>query len=1011
VGHAEQREEGNLFVLTDKPQAMRQRTTTKEVVTMTTQFTRRLVAITASGLLVCVLAVPAAAQTTTTNSGIQGTILDQTGTALPGVTVTISSPALQSQPETFTTEDGRYRFTTLPGGVYVVKFQLPGFKTVERANVQLAANFVATIDARMEVGGIEETILVAGQSPVVDTRTVAAVSTIKSESWELLPSSRSYEDMGKLAPGIRVSGIPDVGGSKTGGGRGSLINYGSNAGGSTLMFDGVNTDGVAGYYDVGAIEEMVVRAAGNDPEIATPGMTFQTIVKSGGNQFHGMAFSAFQTRGMQGNNVTDELRAARVTAGNPMDHYFDVNASLGGRIIRDKLWFFTSFRNKEYVDEPIGFARDPGPDGLWWSGDEPPGQVKNSESAGKKPTGFKLKYQMSDKQALSYMHFANTKYFDGNDADQNHNGDSVHPQVHWNQIYNVEYTYFPTAHGILNASVGNAGWYSRHVPSDTIGAKTLQSAFDTVTQRWTGPGFDNKSAGVDEPTATGNKSYRYQGQANYTYFVPRWLGVEHDFKTGVYFAQDAYNRFQRSRTAEEGGAGHDYLAVFNNGTPVEVVTYNSPFVAENSVSHQSWYIRDNFRIGEKLTLNAGLRVERYHVFLPAQSKEAGQFSQAADYEYKSIYDWRDIAPRLGLSYAVNPRTVVKAAWGRFNFAIRADTAGIVRPFNLNDHTQRRYRWNDLNGDKIFQGTYDQATGQVGGEFGNFIGTDPGTGSSSQVLNPDIKQPRTDEFTLFLEREVMGNLSARVGYVFKKLDDRYQVVNIARPYEAFNVPVTTRDPGPDGVLNSGDDGDLVTYYDLDPAFRGRETLMAINPEGFTDKYHNIDLALTKRLSNGYQYAVSYLATKRNAFAGGVFPMDPNAATFFPKDLSWEKTFRVSGSFQLPYGFMASTVYEMQSGTAQARDVQFRTGLPTLSSLTLRMEPLGSLQLPAVKLLNFRTARKFAIGNGQTITAEWDLFNALNSSAATNITRRSGPNFNRINAILPPRVMRLGFVYAF
>ena len=133
--------------------------------------------------------------------------------------------------------------------------------------------------------------------------------------------------------------------------------------------------------------------------------------------------------------------------------------------------------------------------------------------------------------------------------------------------------------------------------------------------------------------------------------------------------------------------------------------------------------------------------------------------------------------------------MVKAAWGRFNFAIRADTAGIVRPFNLNDHTQRRYRWNDLNGDGIFQGTFNQATGQVGGEFGNFIGTDPGTGSSSQVPNPDLKQPGTDEFTVFVEREVMGALSARLGYVYKAQFDRYQVVNLDRPFDAFNVPVT------------------------------------------------------------------------------------------------------------------------------------------------------------------------------------------------------------------------------
>ena len=111
-------------------------------------------------------------------------------------------------------------------------------------------------------------------------------------------------------------------------------------------------------------------------------------------------------------------------------------------------------------------------------------------------------------------------------------------------------------------------------------------------------------------------------------------------------------------------------------------------------------------------------------------------------------------------------------------------------------------------------------------------------------------------------------------------------------------------------------------------------------------------------------------------------------------------------------MTSTVFEIQSGTAQARDVQFRTGLPTLSSLTLRMEPLGSKRLPGGQAAE-RCAPPSGSrsAQGHTVTAEWDLFNALNSNAATNITRRSGPNFNRINAILPPRVMRLGMVYAF
>ena len=140
-----------------------------------------------------------------------------------------------------------------------------------RDALRLDANFVATIDAKLNIGQLEETVTVTGDSPVVDVRSTTVVSNIKEETIALLPTSRSYEDIGKLAPGIRVEGIPDVGGNKTGGGRGTLVNYGSSNGGSTLMLDGVNTDGTAGYFDMGAVEEMIVRPAGNDPEIPTPG--------------------------------------------------------------------------------------------------------------------------------------------------------------------------------------------------------------------------------------------------------------------------------------------------------------------------------------------------------------------------------------------------------------------------------------------------------------------------------------------------------------------------------------------------------------------------------------------------------------------------------------------------------------------------------------------------------------------------------------------------------------------
>ena len=411
---------------------------------------RRGHASTVCGALIalCWLAAsgPAWAQTATNTSGLEGKVTDESGAILPGVTVTISSPALQApQLDTVTDETGRYRFSALPRGVYKVTFTLSGFQKVTREGLNIDAGFVASLDPKLAVGALEESVTVVGDSPVIDVRTTTVVSSIKKDVLETLPTSRSYEDMGKLAPGIRVSGVPDVGGNHTGGGRGSLVNYGSTNGGSTLMLDGINTDGTAGYYDMGAVDEMIVNAAGNDPEIATPGMAFQVIIKSGGNSFHGDGLYAFQTRSLQGNNIDDYLRSQNIT-GNPMDGYYDANGSLGGRILRDRLWFFGSIRRKEYRQELIGFAGGPGPDDKYYTADDEQGLTTDRESN----LVGKLQGRLTNKQTLSYMRHYNYKKQDnragGSFIPHESAGDYELP----NTVHVLEYT------GVAQRSVAGA---------------------------------------------------------------------------------------------------------------------------------------------------------------------------------------------------------------------------------------------------------------------------------------------------------------------------------------------------------------------------------------------------------------------------------------------------------------------------------------------------------------------------------------------------------------------------
>jgi hypothetical protein len=423
-------------------------------------------------------------------------------------------------------------------------------------------------------------------------------------------------------------------------------------------------------------------------------------------------------------------------------------------------------------------------------------------------------------------------------------------------------------------------------------------------------------------------------------------------------------------------------------------------VAENTVNYQSGYARDNWRIGERLTLSFGLRVERYNAFLPEQSKPAGPFSPAADYAKVDLYNWSSWAPRIGLSYPLTSdnRTVVKATYGRFNFALRASDSRTIRNFNKNDYSATRYRWNDLNGNRDLD---------YPGELGTFVATE---GGSSTVFNPDIRQPSVDEATVHVEREISSGFSARVGYVYKRESDLFQLLNTARPYSAYNVPIASVDPGPDGTARTADDGPAITYYDYNAAFAGRgfESFTYINVPGYTDRFHNLEFGMDKRLSNRWQMRASYLATHKNMWIAGV-PQTPNEE-FFPKNETWDTTFRVSGSYEAPFGIQTAALYEYQSGTPQARDVLFR-GLPQLSTLTLRMEPIGAQRLPAVKLLNLRAAKRIRLFTTQAMTLQFDLYNAMNANDATTQSVRSGPTYGRITAIIPPRVARLGVTYSF
>src|SRR5918995_1286051 len=304
---------------------------------------------------------------------INGTVTDNTGAVLPGVTVTASSPALIQPQVQVTGADGSYRFLALPPGVYEIAYELAGFQTVKREGIRVVINQTLTVDQQLQVATLQETVTVTGESPIVDTTTTTMGTNFTKELLTEIPNARDIWAAMSQAPGIQMTGGYDVGGSRTGNQTGYL-SYGFDTQNQTRMEGIDTTEGTsanAGYFDFGSFEEFQVGGAGADSGAFAGGAVLSISVKSGGDRFTGNWYSDFVGESQLTDNVPDYLRTPNtigddgtfsrtglcfqrsgetICRGNAVKKQYDINGDIGGPIWKQKAWFFFSTRlNDKYA--------------------------------------------------------------------------------------------------------------------------------------------------------------------------------------------------------------------------------------------------------------------------------------------------------------------------------------------------------------------------------------------------------------------------------------------------------------------------------------------------------------------------------------------------------------------------------------------------------------------------------------------------------------------------------------
>ena len=259
------------------------------------------------------------AQQLATNAGaINGEVTDTSGAAIPGVKVTISSPALQGEQVFTTNEQGNYRFPDVPIGLYRITYEASGFATVDRRQVNVTLGFTVTINTTMTP--------IIGLTPGMTNQTL---------------------DVGGSAVGNQVT--------YTAFGYGG---YGGQTAQNRVMIDGINTsEGASGagfYFDYGSFTEFTVGTAANDASMPVPGNQVNAVIKTGTNQFHGDMYFDYENPDFQGHNISQPQILQGAGYGQRLHTYFDPNGDFGGPIIKNKFWFYLSLRDQTVAFGVVG---------------------------------------------------------------------------------------------------------------------------------------------------------------------------------------------------------------------------------------------------------------------------------------------------------------------------------------------------------------------------------------------------------------------------------------------------------------------------------------------------------------------------------------------------------------------------------------------------------------------------------------------------------------------------------
>lgn len=945
-------------------------------------------------LLLMVAAVDAAAQTT--GGSIRGYVRDEQGGVVPGATVTARSAATPRPRTAVSDQDGYYRLLEMPPGDYTLGAEIQGFARFERPNVAVRAGLTLQIDVVMKIGSMSETVKVTAETPLIDTTKAVQAVNVSGDLAQAIPlgAQKHWSEFLRFAPGA-------ISRDATNNQAPVFYVHGSGIVSSSTLIDGADMTSAinpwAGYAALpeDTISDVQIKTSGLDA--AAPlgmGVAANVVTKSGTNDLKGSGTFTLSPKSWIDNNAPG---GTPESASIMMPEF-----SIGGPVLRDKWWFFGSYR---YRSGTFGIGRQAD-------------QVADMRA-------LDASFEPFDNEIGAHILFTKVS-------------GRLSPKHEFSSFFNRDSTPYES-NGLFNAGrfvktvIGGKG-YSARLNSAWNNKLTSRLAFSwndkAAVTRLVNPGVTSRpvfrtafvSAGalvgatqratLDNVASTTQNPYtKWTVTGDATWYQSGWLG-SHEFQVGL-FLQPRMTRLDTITYANDGFALEENVLRDASNPAAGIIPFHrriydasSGLLAKGHFADNAVYVQDTWRLTPRVTVNAGLRLDRV--------------TRNDDLFELELQNSLELGPRIGVSYVLtaDQRNAVRASYMRIHDAA-----------NINAQSASGAGTQGSGAQTIgFRDLYDV---DLNGTFERILTTPAASPQSpNRIIDPDYHQPYVDEWAVGYRRQLPGQASVDVGFMHRDYRHRTALVEQNGIYE-------------NGVFRGYQNPALNEIFLLTnnrwnwPVYRALEMVATKQARRFQTvasyTYVWPELAGTWQPND----PASFIQPEAFPFNRGLASNDNRSASAnngleaTTSSIEWTtQVGRLNVVYRAPWAFNVSGSYTLQKGRysgpiltrVTASDPQFGTPTVTLSNGRVVANPLattlrfanatrsdGQYQLPGLHYLNLRVGREFHLSAARRFAVNLDVFNVRNMAGFQGFLGGAhqlfSTNYGRGGEIQPPRSVQL------